>query len=801
MDSNPNSTPVFKSRAVVPRPDPLPAQNYAENPSFQDFGNDQDRGGLLEYWRILRRRKGTVIVMAFAGLLLGLLVTFPQTPVYQARTSLEIQDINNEVTNLRGQGGSTNEMGTISNALADVQTQIKILQSESLAERAVAALNAGSKKKQTRGPEATSRPSAWRQALGLPLPAPAGPEQQVRAALANLKARAAGQTRIVEVTFDSTDPQEAANFLNHLTNEFIEQNIDSRWKMMQRTGNWLTRQLDDVRIKLERSEDKLQEYARQSGLLFTGGKGGKDAPRENVAEARLSQIQTGLVTAQSERFQKQSRYEMAANASPESLPDVLNDPSLRAYQTKITELRREAAELAATYKPEYSKVKRVEAQIAPLEAALLRERSAVISRIKNEYDEAVRREKLLSNDYGTQVKLVTGDAEKTIHYNILMREVDTNRQIYDSMLQRVNESSVASAMRASNVRVIDPAKTPRAPYKPDLRTNGMLGAVAGLFLGVAFVVMRERADRTLQEPGDVTYYLNLPELGIIPSAKDIFFRPFGYFRKKPGALAVDAAPLVPPNPDAAVQTRIEGLREDRIELATWNKKSSIVAESFRTVLTSLLFTGKNGHQPRVLVMTSASPSEGKTTVVCNLAIALAEVKQNTLIIDADLRKPRVHKIFRLPNERGLTDLLTQRPLAPDALNGLLQETTIPGLTVLTAGPATHAAANLLYSPSLPELIELFKTQFEMIIIDTPPMLQMPDARVVARSADGVILVVRANSTTRDAALAARQRFSEDGTRLLGTILNDWNPKHSPNGYYGYYGGYYGGYGKYYKTST
>ncbi len=181
-----------------------------------------------------------------------------------------------------------------------------------------------------------------------------------------------------------------------------------------------------------------------------------------------------------------------------------------------------------------------------------------------------------------------------------------------------------------------------------------------------------------------------------------------------------------------------------------------------------------------------------------MAIALAEVKHSTLIIDADLRKPRIHKVFQLPNERGLSDLLTQRPLQLESLQGLLQETSIPGLVALTSGPVSNAAANLLYSETLPELIDIFRKEFDMIIIDTPPMLQMPDARVIARTGDGVIMIIHANQTTRDAALAARQRFNEDGTRLLGTILNDWNPKHSPNGYYG---GYYGGYGKYYGTKA
>ena len=544
-----------------------------------------------------------------------------------------------------------------------------------------------------------------------PQPRKPGPDQQAKSALSGLKARASGQTRIIELTYHSPDPAYAATYLNTLTNEFIEQNIDARWKMMQRTGDWLTRQLDDVKIKLERSEDALQNYARNSGLILTGSIGGSSTgeSKQNVTEEKLRQIQTSLTAAQSERVSKQSRYEMAKSAAPESLPDILNDLSLRDYQTKLTDLRRQLAEMTATYKPEYSKVRRVEAQIAPLESAYARERDSILARIRNEYEEARRREKLLADDYATQSRLVTGDAEKAIQYNILKREVDTNRQIYEAMLQRVKESAIASAMRASNIRVVDPATVPLSPYKPVPTTNGALGALAGLFLGVAFVVMRERADRTFQQPGDSTYYLNLPELGVIPTANAIYRKAFYYLRRHPkgGALSAGSAGLQPgksgllsvgsaglqpgisPPPEDAPLSPVgqaPGLRRppgpppnlvDRVELISWLRKPSMIAEAFRTVLTSLIFSGNNGSRPRVLVMTSANPAEGKTTVACNIAIALAEIKHQTLIIDADLRKPRLHEIFGLDNTRGLSDLLQTRPLPADALDGLIQETPSP----------------------------------------------------------------------------------------------------------------------------
>jgi capsular exopolysaccharide synthesis family protein len=240
---------------------------------------------------------------------------------------------------------------------------------------------------------------------------------------------------------------------------------------------------------------------------------------------------------------------------------------------------------------------------------------------------------------------------------------------------------------------------------------------------------------------------------------------------------------------------------DRVELITHQRKHSIAAESFRVVLTAILFSGENGSRPRVLVLTSASPSEGKTTVTSNLAIALAEINRKTLLIDADMRKPRLHEIFQVPNDRGLSTVLQERTLTEESLQGVVFETAIPNLYVLPTGPS--AASGLLYSPVLPELLKRFKKEFDMVLIDTPPMLQMPDARVVGRQADAVVMVVRAGQTTRDAAIAARERLAEDGTRMLGTILNDWNPKQSPNGYYGSSNGYgyYRGYSNHYYAAN
>ena len=659
--------------------------------------------------------------------------------------------------------------------LSDIRTQIQILQSDSLVERVIAKLKLSKPSDLTK---ATDRVSAWRRALNLSEPeakdALSPWESLLQSASGGVKVRAVGQTRLVEVSCDSTDAKLAADFANALADEFIESNIEARWKMTQRTGEWLTKQIDELRIKLERSEDALQAYARQSGLMFTSEK-------TNVSEEKLRQLQEELSKAQADRISKQSRYEMARSSAPETLADTLNDVGLREYQTRLTDLRRQHAELSATYKPEYSKVKRVQAQIVTIEAALKRERGAILERIRNDFQEAQGREKMLAAVYATQAGLVTEQAEKSIKYGILKREVDSTRQLYDAMLQRLKEASIAAAMRASNIRVVDAARAPRGPYKPDATRNSALGLLAGLFLGVAFVVMRERADRSIQEPGDSSFYLNLPELGVIPSAGAARHRLY-YLRRKQIAEA------------AAAETGLVAASgvSDRVELASWQRKPSLVAEAFRAILTSIMFSGENGNHPRVLVVTSGSPGEGKTTVASNLAIALAEVHQRVLLIDGDMRRPRLHEIFDLGNERGLSDILKENAaLAGTGLAGVIQETRLPNLYLLPSGPVSNAAATLLFSRQMPGLLKDLQRQFDLILIDTPPMLQIPDARVLGRLADAVLLVLRAGHTTRDSAMAARQRFEEDGTPVLGTILNDWNPKSSGSGYYGYYKGYYG----------
>ena len=588
----------------------------AERPSFSNrrrANQDETPSLVLEYWKLLRRHQWTILFIAFLGALVGLLVALPQTRVYRSQTTLEIQPPNEIMLNNRevDPGASTDYYSAETN----LPTQIKIIQSETLISRVLTKLDL------EKHPEVLEQPdriSVWRKALRLPGPKPlSSREEAVAMASGSLSVRVLPQTRIVSISTDSTDPRIAAQFVDTLANEYIEQSIEVRWKSTQRTGDWLTRQLEDIKIKLQKSEDQLQSYAYATGLMFTGEK-------NSVDEEKLRQLQEALSTAQAERLTKQSQFGITVSNPVDSLPQVLDDASLKTYQEKLTDLRRQRAELTTLFAPGHYKVKVVEAQIKELETTLSKERNNVSQRIRNEYETSKRNEDLLAEAYAQQSKLVSEQAAKAVQYNILKREVDTNRSLYESLLQKVKEYGIAAAMRMSNMRVVDPARIPTFPYKPNFVRSTTLGLLAGVFLGIVFAVVRERADHSLHSPGDAPLYLNVREFGVIPMAGvDRKTRIYGH-RQPLVTLQIDSGNGKAAG-DGSVRESLpvgdnrgrslgDGKDSECVELVTWQKHPSLLAEAFRTTLASILFSSQNGNSPRVIVVSSCNPMAGKTTV-------------------------------------------------------------------------------------------------------------------------------------------------------------------------------------------
>lgn len=741
--------------------------NNTQTIDIPGVGLKRDYAGFLEYWQMVRRHKAMVVLATIVGGLVGILLTLPSPRVYQSRTTLEIQGLNAEFLNMRSVSPVSDP--TANGYDSDIQTQVKILQSAGLINRVYEKLDKGPHLANLTPPD---RLGVWRKALKIN---PPSNDELWKSALGtaadSVRVRASGTTRIVEVSCDSTSPQLAADFCNTLAKTYIDENLETRWKTTEYTGQWLSKQLDDLKIKIEKSEGELQEYASKTGLVITNEK-------SDVQESRLADLQKELSGAQADRIGKQSKYEMAMASSPAALPEVIDDAQLKTAQATLSDLRAKVAQLRVGYTANYNEVRKLEAQIAVVENSIQTAAGNIVSRLRNDFEAAQRREALLATAYDAQARLVTGKAEETAHYALLKREVDGSRMLYDSLQQRLKEASIASALRASNIRVVDAANRPKVPYKPDVRGQAMIGLVAGAVLGVGLVVMRERADRTLQDPGDSTYYLGLPELGVIP------VRAFA-LKGKTG--------VKPPLISTAEES------DERLELVSFQQKTSLLAESYRATLTSILFSGKNGARPRIIVLTSASPKEGKTTTACNLAISLADISKRVLIVDADMRRPRLHTVFNVGNEAGLAELLAEKqPLNIQLIEEICQPTMVPGLSVLTSGHSRFNASSLLHSNRLPELVSLLREHFDAVIIDTPPMANIADARVIGRYADALSLVVRSGTTSRDAALLARSRFADDGIPIMGTILNFWNPN-TPG--YSYYKYYYAGYQHYYGKET
>jgi capsular exopolysaccharide synthesis family protein len=727
--ARPPALPVWQSEDVTYRVVPVEENENSQAHTLQD------------YWRVSMRHKGALVLISLLGVLAAVAITIPQTPIYQARVSLEVQNVNDNFLNMRDL--NPNAVGSsYYSADYDVQTQVRMLQGKALLRRVVQ--NHPDLAQRLVASRRAGRIYLWRKALGLVSEKPnTGQESIVDEAATAVKVRPQPSSRIVNVTVDASDPRVAADFANAIANEFVEMSLDERWKTAQHTSEWLAKQLQDLKIKLEHSEEQMQAYARTNQLVFTSEK-------DNVAEDRLLKLQEELAKAQSDRISKQSKYEMAVTGNTDSLPDVLDDATLREYQVELSTLKRQYAEASASFTPAHPKIAKVQAQINAVQSGLDKRRSYIVTRVRNEFEGARRREELLAADYGAQVRLMSSQADKVGHYNILKREVDSTRQLYESMLQRVKESGIASALRASNIHVIEAAEPPNAPYKPVLVLNSGLGLLAGFVIAVAIAFMRDRADRRIQAPGDVGLYLNVSELGVIPSDENARRKSRRLLRS--GATSTALAPA------------------EKLELVTFEHRHSAIAEAFRVTLTSILFSGQQGTPPRVLALSSAAPSEGKTTVLANLAIALAQAGQRVVLIDGDMRHPRIHDIFDIENTAGLSEVLAGKTMLT------VRETRVPNLYLLPAGGSSDG--NLLFKPALGELIKRLRNEFDMVLIDTPPMLQMPDARVLGRHADAMILVIRAARTSRDAARLACARLAEDGVPLLGTILTDWNAKAS-----------------------
>ena len=748
---------------------PHPDDGYGELRGYPGEASSAPRPNLLkEYFQVLRRWRKAILIFAVAGAALGLLLTLGSLPVYQARTSLDIQSLNGDFMNRRDVAATGDAAGTPSDTY--IQTQIKLLQSDTLFEQTVRQLESEPH------PAAVARQDLLsRVARGLHLTRgnPIPYHDLVIDAAHHVKVKPLGLTRLVEITCDSWDPQFAARFCNTLVSQFQIQDQDVRGAEAKQTSEWLTRQLADVRAKYEDSEKRLE--------LATGGNGLVLSQESNsVSEDRLRQMQSELIKAQADRMEKEAQAALSSTASVDTLPSVQDSAPYRAAQSKLADLEARVAELVPPLTEENPRVIHLRSQIREIQIQLTGLRRSSTSRVQNEFDAARHREDLLRSAYQAAEANVSTELSATSKVSLLRREVESEQQLYQTLLQRAKEAGFASAMQIATIRVVDRAASPKIPISPRRGLSAIVGLLLGCLAGVAYAFLRERNTEVFRAPGEVEKFLRVHELGVIPAASG----------SKGMILSTVEAGRSLTRGGAAAQARERvDDQKNALSIAGWNENFSIVAEAYRNATYSILLADTAGGRARMYVVSSPNAGEGKTTVTSNLGVALARSKRRVVLIDGDLRKPGLHRAFSVPNDRGLRNILRgEVDLLQCPVADLCQTTAIPDLSVVSSGTGNEEVVELLHSPRMNELLARLSQEFDLVLIDTPPMLHMADARIFAGHADGAILVLRAGVTTRDEAATARDLFEHDRVRMVGTILNGFDPQREGRG--GYYKSYY-----------
>ncbi|MBZ5603668.1 MAG: polysaccharide biosynthesis tyrosine autokinase [Acidobacteriia bacterium] len=694
--------------------------------------------------RLLSRRKRFLMFAVSLGLIGGAAATHWTTPVYRSSTSLEVQGLNEDFLDLRRIDSSAQPANF--SAESFVQTQVDILQDDVVLDRVINRLKLPERAGFMPKPGVIA-------ALAGSLPIPQSQQDDnlrpVDILREHLVVAPAPHSRIVRITYESSDPLLAADVVNGLADEFISYNLEARLNAANQVGQWLGPQLEEMKARLAQSEAELTTSSQAAGLLLSAG-------TESVAEERLRNVQRELATAQGDRISKESTYRMVSESPADSLPAALEPASLKENRAKLTDLRRQRAELSSLYTDDNYRVVRLQAQIDELDAAVQTEIRTIPKKYRSEYQAALGREMMLAKNYNAQAATVSQQARERIRYESLKRALEDNRQIYQSTLQKVKEAGIASAIKPSGVRIIGAATAPVRPFRPNAPLNLGLGLLSGLCLGLVGAATIDRSKRVVRVPGELRACVNVPELGAIPSGT------YQSLYATPRRMLLDTRPQV------------------SMELATWQEKHSPISESFREVLASLMYSGSI----QSLLVTSAAPMEGKTTIVSNLAIALAEIGKRVLLIDGDLRKPRLHEIFDQPNTWGLSTVLAEKDSIQELpVSALVRKTSIPGLSLLPAGPSTEQISTLLYSSRMQDLMTHFRQDFDYVFLDAPPVLRFSDARVLGHAADAVIIVARANKTAPDTVREAAARFQMVGIPVFGTILNDCDQR--VLGQYGY----------------
>jgi capsular exopolysaccharide synthesis family protein len=699
---------------------------------------------IIKYWK-------AAVAIAILVVAAMMYQTYTTVPLYRAQSRIQIDEEQAAV-----QTDFKEPYLAYSDPEPYFQTQYKILQGRDLALRAVRHLRLdnvpefngqGAKPPmltQIIGTIKTKIAAPFRGDPGTPGPSAgsAAPEnQQADAFLGRIQVSPVRGSRLVDVYFVSAEPQFAARAVNILAEEYVNQNLEFRLQNTDKTLQWLTQEVAKQQNVVQASERMLAEYRENQNALSLEDK-------QNLIVSRLNQVNDAASRARTTRIQKEALYnQVTAAKDRESLSTIAANPFVQQLKARIVELERERLRLAERYGEKYPDLQRVNGQIADAQRQLDEEINKNVQAIKSDYQAALDEEKQLANDLEGQKGQATDLNRKSIDYSVLQREAESNRQVYESLLQREKELRVVSNSRANNVRLLDRAEVPGAPFTPNTRRAWLMALLFGLGIGIAAAFAIDYLDDTVKTPEDVTWRLHLSFLGLVP--------------------------------------KVHGERHPLLS----GPVPHDFGEAFRALRTAIV-ASSGTDATRLIAVTSTQPLEGKTTTAVNIALALAIGGARVLLIDADMRRPSLHKAIRLPNDRGLSELLAGK----SRMREVVQRCGDPNLLVITAGHTPSNPSELLASDRMRAFLHQLTTgPFDWVIIDTPPVLAVTDAVVMAPLVHSIAFVVGAEMTRWRLAERAIETLQAGHPKSIAAILNRVDFDRNRYYYSRYYGHQYKSY--------
>ncbi len=697
--------------------------------------DDDDQINLLDYWHVLVDRRWIVAAVAACVFVLVLAATLLATPVFRASTTMQIERDTMKIMDVEGLTPAESPMDR-----DFYQTQYELLRSRSLARRVVQDLSLD------RAPQYAQAMAKVEATFEANAPSSKRRDARERAlvgdVLERLTIEPVRNSRLVRVNFDSPDPALAARVANAWSDAFIASNLERRFDASSYARKYLEERLAQLKGRLEDSEKALVDFATLEQIVSVG----ENAP--SLSAQNLGELNASLAQAQAARIRAQAAWDQARVGNGLGLPQVVASPLVQKLRESRSLLAAQYQEQLRTFKADYPDMRRLAGQVAETDRQIAAEVDHIRSAVRSEYDAARAQETLLEGRMAGLKHDVLDLQGRSIRYNILRREAETNRQLYDGLLQRYKEIGVVGNVGTNNVSTIDRADVPERPHSPRLLLNLAVGLLLGLFAGVLSAFLLHHLDRTVQAPDALEAFAGLPVLGAVPRL------PNG---ETPAIASADAR--------------------------------SPFSESYRSVRTALQFATAHG-LPGALLVTSAGPAEGKSTTALELARNIAQIGKRVVLVDGDLRKPSLHQLIGVPNATGLSNVLAGAADVAD----VLQVANAGGFSVVTSGPLPPNPPELLAGDRFPRFLAQLRERFDVVVIDGPPVLGLADAPLLAHQAEATMLVVAADHTRRDAVRGALRRLQGVQARMVGTLLTRFDTSRKIAGHaYGSYSYY--AYGK------